>query len=310
MADEWLQDQQSGVQSIKACGTVVVVAKCPVPGQSKTRLAPLLGDRGAANLAKAMLCDVILALSLAMQNPIEFENVERILVYAPLTGEATMKGILEELQVESQWTLIPMLEYQGQNNLQSSDLGHKLTHALIQIRQRKNGCEGPVIFLGMDAPEIPLDEIATALTNPQNALLCPALDGGYGMLSVPAHVHAQHVFLPLSAGGEGGRWSTSLTAVAQIKALTDANVRVRLGRLMQDMDEKQDVQDLCQRLVSQSSTSSSSTDQATPDHCSDKAFLLEEEHPQDCLLKPSSGGQKLTSRCSYTRRALEDLGQL
>ena len=42
---------------------IVVVAKCPIPNKSKTRLLPLLGVRGATQLAKAMLCDVLLTLS-------------------------------------------------------------------------------------------------------------------------------------------------------------------------------------------------------------------------------------------------------
>lgn len=44
-------------------GAIVVFAKCPVAGASKTRLAPLLGPEGSALLAKAMLSDVLVALS-------------------------------------------------------------------------------------------------------------------------------------------------------------------------------------------------------------------------------------------------------
>ena len=40
-------------------GTIVVVAKCPIPGKSKTRLIPLLGKEGSTKLAKAMLSDVL-----------------------------------------------------------------------------------------------------------------------------------------------------------------------------------------------------------------------------------------------------------
>ena len=44
-------------------GAVVVFAKCPIPGASKTRLSPLLGDDGAAFLAQAMLSDILLSLN-------------------------------------------------------------------------------------------------------------------------------------------------------------------------------------------------------------------------------------------------------
>ena len=44
-------------------GAIVVVAKCPIPGKSKTRLIPLLQEEGSCALAKAMLCDVLSTLS-------------------------------------------------------------------------------------------------------------------------------------------------------------------------------------------------------------------------------------------------------
>jgi glycosyltransferase A (GT-A) superfamily protein (DUF2064 family) len=44
-------------------GSIVVVAKCPIPGKSKTRLIPLLGEHGSVALAKAMLSDILLNLT-------------------------------------------------------------------------------------------------------------------------------------------------------------------------------------------------------------------------------------------------------
>ena len=317
---------------ITTFGSIVVVAKCPIPGKSKTRLAPWLGETGAADLAKAMLCDVLMGLSTTphhvvralslerlrhafvlsncfswYQNPVEFPNVDRILLFAPSARKDSMDQILEELGLHDQWTTIPMLEEDGPNNLQSSDLGQKLTHALVETRGRRNDDNnkgGPVIFLGMDSPEVPLDEVASALTNPDQVLLCPALDGGYGLLSVPAHVNAHGVFLPLSSSeSSSSRWSTSLTAVAQLKALTDAKATVRLGRLMQDMDEQQDIESLCQRFQqhdeSTETSSSASTEQQN-----------QTAENQDCLLRSSSGGTSLTASCTHTRDALRKLGQL
>lgn len=40
-------------------GSIVVFAKCPIPGKSKTRLIPLLGEEGSVQLAKGMLSDVL-----------------------------------------------------------------------------------------------------------------------------------------------------------------------------------------------------------------------------------------------------------
>jgi glycosyltransferase A (GT-A) superfamily protein (DUF2064 family) len=46
-----------------AQGAIVVVAKCPIPGSSKTRLIPLLGREGSTRLAEAMLKDVLSTLT-------------------------------------------------------------------------------------------------------------------------------------------------------------------------------------------------------------------------------------------------------
>ena len=41
-----------------AC-TLLVMAKAPVPGQAKTRLAPVFGSDGAARIAAAALLDTL-----------------------------------------------------------------------------------------------------------------------------------------------------------------------------------------------------------------------------------------------------------
>ncbi len=49
--------------TMKMSGAIIVFAKCPIPGASKTRLSGLLGVDGSARMAKAMLSDVLLSLS-------------------------------------------------------------------------------------------------------------------------------------------------------------------------------------------------------------------------------------------------------
>jgi glycosyltransferase A (GT-A) superfamily protein (DUF2064 family) len=44
-------------------GSIVLVAKCPIPGKSKTRLIPLLGEDGSVALAQAMLSDILTNLT-------------------------------------------------------------------------------------------------------------------------------------------------------------------------------------------------------------------------------------------------------
>jgi glycosyltransferase A (GT-A) superfamily protein (DUF2064 family) len=156
-----------------------------------------------------------------------------------------MMKILEEFQVgfydkessleSSGWLLLPM---EAQVDLQSSDLGDLLENALDGARRLT---EKSVIFLGMDSPMLPLDDILHAVRSPGEAFLCPADDGGYGMLSVPPEAEAAKTFHDIP-------WSQSLTAVAQAKALTDQGICVKVGSLMYDIDEPEDVQRLCERI--------------------------------------------------------------
>jgi glycosyltransferase A (GT-A) superfamily protein (DUF2064 family) len=268
--------------ALSPAGTIVVVAKCPIPGKSKTRLITLLGEDGSAALAKSMLSDVLLTIDGCKA----LENVHKILLYAPGNEEGLviMKEILHQLGLSlvviqreptlvvstvnndtignvvheniklelcNIWKLLPMLD----GDLKSSDLGSKLEDALRMARQISQGYDGcGVVFLGMDSPILSLDDIIMGLTNasleslhnkPQassvSAMLCPANDGGYGMLCVPPIADPSLTFANMC-------WSHSLTAMSQIKALTDQKIMVTIGKLMLDVDEPSDVYLLCQQL--------------------------------------------------------------
>lgn len=352
-------------------GAVVVFAKCPIAGASKTRLTPLLGPEGAALLAKAMLSDILVSLSECSL----LNNTLKVLVYAPGTqsGESQMVSILQSLhlsyhkmdidptkaqqsdQINSPnretennsfdtngWILLPMKSSAPTTNnnhiqqkqspnasksdLTSSSLGDKLEDALERTRKligmvksstiSKNNRNEAVLFLGMDSPELPMEEIVYGLlqsndhpsTNENTynckdnesktfngkAHMCPANDGGYGLLSVPKHAPSSKIFSSV-------RWSNSLTAVSQLKALTDCDVEVSLGKLMYDVDEPADVKNLAMRLVH-------SRDDANTNKCSSN-----ESQTNDSLTNLSSGISTIVSTGmpkSYQRhtwKALVDL---
>mmetsp|Transcript_14178 Transcript_14178/g.30587 ORF Transcript_14178/g.30587 Transcript_14178/m.30587 type:complete len:360 (-) Transcript_14178:83-1162(-) len=294
-------------QTICVGGAVVVFAKCPIAGSSKTRLAPLLGPEGAAQLAKAMLSDILVSLSQCVL----LNDTLKVLMYAPGTqsGESQMMSILDSLDISYNkiekepsvknkksdqitktsddeergylsfdtdgWVLLPM-QKASKSDLTSSSLGSKLEDALERIRKlladmvgkssnvNNNNRNEAVLFLGMDSPEIPMEEIVYGLMqsndHPSNeklskncnasegktfhgkAHMCPANDGGYGLLSVPKHAPSAGIFSLV-------RWSDPLTAVSQLKALTDSGVGVSLGKLMYDVDEPGDVKELAVRLA-------------------------------------------------------------
>lgn len=222
-----------------------------------------------------------------------------------------MEAILQKLQIAQHWSLMAMVAPSspsaagGGGDLQSSDLTVKLTDALVRVRGQQQEDhthsnshqnetihrQGPVIFLGMDSPETPLDEIEGIFkknlidtVSSSMAVLCPAQDGGYGMLSVPPGLRADQVFT-------GVRWSTSLTAVSQLKAMSDAGISTRIGRLMYDVDEPDDVQSLWKRLQLKTddvpSSSSSSFD----------VLLCSSTFP----------GKEKTGDCPHTMKVLEEV---
>lgn len=266
------------------------------------------------------------------------------------------------------WTLLPMYL---SHDLQATDLGHILQDALERARRLlvhidnhmnhdnhrseniHHNSLGSVVFLGMDAPELPLPDIVAALTqelddsllpsySTTRCIMCPADDGGYGMLSLPPAAVAHQVF-------QGVLWSHPLTAVSQLKALTDQHqhyyesdssaslassassapcengtsrppLSAILGQLMYDIDEPANVHALCQRLLQQQPQPQPSSSQQS---ASGHADTLTSQRNNLVLDQPSTmavsqqrqnqdqlRGQSHHPSCYYTRQALLDLGVL
>eukprot|EP00546_Thalassionema_frauenfeldii_P007503 CAMPEP_0178915888 /NCGR_PEP_ID=MMETSP0786-20121207/12298_1 /TAXON_ID=186022 /ORGANISM="Thalassionema frauenfeldii, Strain CCMP 1798" /LENGTH=285 /DNA_ID=CAMNT_0020589091 /DNA_START=140 /DNA_END=997 /DNA_ORIENTATION=+ len=278
-----IQEQKSTVE-----GAIVVVAKCPLPGKSKTRLLPLLGEQGTVTLAKAMLCDVLATLVNY------FPKTIKILYYAPGTKEGRkymqQHIIQQELKITSD-DIIHLLPVPQGTNLQQADLGYLLQNALGQAKQLLAPSRGGIVFLGMDSPELPLEEITKALQRTDDeATLCPSQDGGYGMLCV-SQACPSKVFNDIL-------WSHPLTALAQMKALTDQSIIVRIGRIMHDIDEPEDVRQLIQKLRSQQKE--------------DKRILPNfKVLESSSISNPSSiAVEEKNGECVHTRKALKDLGLL
>ena len=262
-------------------GVIVVVAKCPLPGKSKTRLIPLLGVEGSAKLAKAMLSDILLTL-------VRYMNRHRIMLYyAPGTeeGRLHMHDLLHDLGIFKDIHLVPMLH----GDLQGRDLGDQLSNALREARgivRTTTTDTSSVMFLGMDSPELPIEELEEAFCHPTSATLCPSHDGGYGMLCVP-HNAPDAIFSNVL-------WSDPLTALSQLKALTDCLVSVRLGRIMYDVDEPEDVRKLLERSKSD-----------------DMNEGIEESHCYKSLQQSSMRNrQVINSAYPLTKQALRDLEEV
>lgn len=139
---------------------IIVFAKAPVPGLAKTRLAPALGELGAAALAERMLHHALAQATAADVGPVE-------LCAAPDATHPAMQAAAAEHGSR--------LTEQG-----TGDLGLRMHRALTRSLLR----HGRALLIGTDAPALDasvLRQAASALQD-HDAVFVPALDGGYALV--------------------------------------------------------------------------------------------------------------------------------
>lgn len=139
---------------------IIVFAKAPVPGLAKTRLAPALGEAGAAALAERMLRHALAQAVAADVGPVE-------LCAAPDTSHPALQAAAAERGVR--------LAEQG-----TGDLGLRMHRALARSLMR----HGRALLIGTDAPSLDaavLRQAASALQD-HDAVFVPSLDGGYALV--------------------------------------------------------------------------------------------------------------------------------
>lgn len=185
--------------------TLAVLAKAPVPGYAKTRLVPRLGPAGAAELQA-----VLLARTLRVASSSGFGAVT---VWCAPDRDAPGFDALRATAG---------LELRDQP---VGDLGARMLAAF----RRHLAAGGPAVLIGTDCPELDgarLAEARAALARGADAVLLPALDGGYAALGL-ARAHPS-LF-------EGVRWGSD-----EVLAETRARIR-RLGWTAHELAPVRDV---------------------------------------------------------------------
>lgn len=144
--------------------TVLVVAKAPVPGLAKTRLAASVGAGVAADIAAAALLDTLDAVAAA---PV----AQRVVAMTgDLVDACRGREIAERL---ADFTVVPQ---------HGEDFAERLVHAHSDAA--KSGL--PVLQIGMDTPQVSaglLTDCGQALLG-ADAVLGMACDGGWWVLGV------------------------------------------------------------------------------------------------------------------------------
>lgn len=192
-----------------SCAAVLVVAKAPVAGSAKTRLAADVGDTAAADLAAAALLDTLAVCA----------DVFGARVLA-LTGDLACAARRDELErAIADWHVI---EQRGVN------FGERLAHA---HEDAADHARQPVLQLGMDTPQVTsgqLEELDSMLGARYDAVLGPADDGGWWALGVTG---------PALVDGLGSvPMSSSRTGEETLRLLRDNGAGVWIGETLSDVD--------------------------------------------------------------------------
>lgn len=191
----------------------LLVAKAPVPGLVKTRLARDVGPARAAELAAAAFLDTIDACEAAFEH-----------CHVALDGELADARCGREIAARlSTWDL---------HAQSGGDLGRRLAMAHREVGRVATG---PVVQVGMDTPQLaePLGEVAD-LASSYDAVLGPATDGGWWVLALQR---------PGVANALGSvRMSTPHTHLDTLTALRSAGARVVPAAELVDVDTAADAQ--------------------------------------------------------------------
>lgn len=189
---------------------VVIIAKAPIAGFAKTRLAPALGAEGAARLARRMLEHTVRTALEARVGPVE-------LCVTPSPDHPVWKTL----------DLPSGLEWSEQGD---GDLGARMAKAAA----RTTAAGAAALLIGTDCPGLTalhLRMAADALAD-HDAALVPTVDGGYALLAL-RHFHPT-LFTHMP-------WSTDAVAFETLCRIGQLGWSVNSARPLHDIDEPADL---------------------------------------------------------------------
>ena len=140
--------------------SIAIFAKAPIAGFAKTRLVPILGAKGAADLQHQMIVRTVQIALASEVGPVS-------LWCAPSCGHALFSSLATAHAIE--------LHAQS-----GTDLGARMLNAFERLTDN-----GPVILIGTDCPmlqAIHLIDCARLLREAQDIVILPTEDGGYALL--------------------------------------------------------------------------------------------------------------------------------
>ncbi len=197
-----------------------IFARAPVSGEAKTRLAPLLGLKGAAQFQAALVCD-------AVRKVASLRGVSPYLFLAGRTPFAWMNcpGGGPEM---TRCVLVPQ---------QGADLGERLERAFRQLLGRHPAA----LVMGTDSPTLSTQKLRQALRELRccEAVLGPCPDGGYYLIGLRRS--STDLF-------RGVRWGTPFAFRDTLRNLVERHFSCSVLEPLPDIDRPADFRRLAQSL--------------------------------------------------------------
>lgn len=190
---------------------IVVFARQPRPGTTKSRLIPAVGPDEAACLYARLLARTL--------NEVEGVAASARYLYV---DEPSALPYFERHLARTAWHLGVQC---------GSDLGTRMANAFTENLDRHS----KVVLIGsdiLDFTRIDLADAITALTDGHQAVIGPAGDGGYWLLGLRHPVPALFNEIP---------WGTSTVFQETVRALASSGVRWRVTRRRHDIDTPADL---------------------------------------------------------------------
>ena len=195
-------------RAIRESVAIAVLAKAPIPGFAKSRLAPALGEEGAAALQAKLIARTVATACRAALGPVSLWASPEI--SHPMFHALAQQHLL---------TLAQQPE---------ADLGQRMLTAVC-------AAAGPCLVIGTDCPALSVDHLHSAATHLRcgiDAVLIPAGDGGYVLIGMRA---------PQPALFDGIAWGTDTVAAETRRRLAHLGLSWREPAQLWDIDRPEDV---------------------------------------------------------------------
>lgn len=196
---------------------LIVFTRYPEPGTTKTRLIPLLGAEGAADLQRKMTEHTL-------------SRVKRLTTSHKLSVEIRYEGGDENLM--QNW-LGPDFDYRFQGR---GDLGLRMKHSFKDAFKSRATA---AVLIGTDIPDITHITIQKAFDTlkQKDMVLGPAKDGGYyliGLRRESLSLAIPHIF-------NGIEWGTSNVLEKTIRIAKISGLSFTLLEVLEDVDHSEDL---------------------------------------------------------------------